>query len=170
MTNKMKLLIGLLVLGIVLLGGGMVFLFLPRHQTETRIILTTSPGSYLFNSQNESSGVLLQTVKMEKSVSDKYFGSIHPEIDSVNTGDPILIVSGTVQNNHPANTWINMYAIGYDAAGKQVALTLDASNLVGLILLNLKSGETGTFTLHLNYTENVKSIRIFASNYDQVPP
>ena len=170
MTNKMKLLIGLLVLGGLLLGGGLMFLLLSPHPTVIKVTLTPTTGAYLFNSQNESSEVLLKSVAIEKSVSDKqYFSPWYPS-HTVNEGEAIFIVSGSIQNNHPANKWINMYAGGYDKTGKQVAWTLDASNILGQILLNLETGETGEFTLHLNPAENIKSITIFASNYPIPPP
>ena len=91
-------------------------------------------------------------------------------INTINIGDPILIVSGSIQNNHQENKEIMMYADGYDKAGKQVAWTLDASSIAGQIGLHLETGETGTFTLHLNFAENIKSIRIFGNNYSQIPP
>ena len=73
MTNKMKLLIGLLVVGIALLVGGSIFLLLSPHQAVTKITLAPSPGSYLLDSENEPSEVLLQTVQMNKGISDKKY-------------------------------------------------------------------------------------------------
>jgi hypothetical protein len=169
MTKRMKLLIGLLVLGIVLLGSGLVFLLLSPHQTEIKVTLTPAPGTYLFNSQNESSKVLLKSVQIEKSISDKdYFGVGLAE--TINAGEPLLIVSGTVQNNNPTNKEIMMYAVGYDKTGKQVSWTHDASSIVGQIGFHLETGETAEFTLHLNFAENIKAINIFANNYSQIPP
>jgi hypothetical protein len=170
MTNKMKLLIGLLVLGVLLLGGGLVFLLLAPHQTEIKVTLTPATGAYLFNSQNESSEVLLKSVAIEKSVSDKqYFSPWYP-LHTVNEGESIFVVSGSIQNNHQENKEIAMYAEGYDETGKQVAWTLDAAHIAGQIGLHLETGATGEFTLHLNSTQNIKSIRIFASNYPRTPP
>ncbi len=40
----------------------------------------------------------------------------------------------------------------------------------GDIVIHLETGETSEFILHLNFTENVKSIRIYASNYSVPPP
>ena len=170
MTNRMKLLIGLLVLGVLLLGGGLMFLLLSPHPTEIKVTLTPATGAYLFNSQNESSEVLLKSVAIEKSVSDKqYFSPWYP-LHTVNAGESVLVVSGTVQNNHPTNKEIMMYAEGYDVTGKQIAWTHDASSIVGQIGFRLESEETGMFTIHLNFDENIKSIRIYASNYNQIPP
>ena len=63
-----------------------------------------------------------------------------------------------------------MSAEGYDAAGEQVAWTVDAAHLVGVIGLHLENGETGQFTLHLNRADNVRSIRIFAGTSPITPP
>jgi hypothetical protein len=166
--NKMKLLIGLLVVGIVLLGGGLVFLLRSPHQVATEVTLTSSPGTYLTNAKDESSEVLLQAVQINKGVSDKQYTSVnlnHP----INQGKDILEINGTIQNNSLINKFITLYAEGYDTKGKQVVWTLDG-NIQGYLVIHLETGETGEFTLHLNFTENVKSIRLFASNSSVPPP
>lgn len=166
--NKMKLLIGLLVVGIALLVGGSLFLLLSPHQAVTKITLAPSLGSYLLDSENEPSEVLLQTVQMNKGISDKQYNSVnlnHP----INVGKDILEINGTIQNNDQINKYITLYAEGYDTKGKQVVWTLDAY-IQGYIVIHLETGETSEFTLHLNFTENVKSIRIYASNYGVPPP
>ena len=166
--NKMKLLIGLLVVGIVLLGGGLAFLLRSPHQVATEVTLTPSSGSYLANAKDESSEVLLQAVQINKGISDKQYTSVnlnHP----IKAGKDILEISGTVQNNSLINKFITLYAAGYDTKGKQVVWTLDG-NIQGYLVIHLETGETGEFTLHLNFTENVKSIRLFASNSSVPPP
>jgi hypothetical protein len=168
MTNKMKLLIGLLVLGLVLLGAGLVFLLISSPQTTIKITLTPSPGNYLFDSQNEPSEVLLQTAQIEKSVSNVGITSTGSTI-AINEGGPIWVISGNIQNNHPTTQTISMYADGYDAKGKQIVWTFDA-HIVGQREIQLENGETGAYVLTLNYSGNIKSIRIYANNYDQVPP
>lgn len=138
--------------------------------TETQIEVSPSPGIYLSNSQNISSEVLLKDVQINKSVSDKkYFSPWYPS-RTVNTGESILIVTGHIQNKHVDNKEIAMYAEGYDETGKQVAWTLDIAHIAGQIGLHLENDETGTFILHLNIAENIKSIRIFANNYNVPPP
>ena len=167
MTNKMKMLIGLLVLGIALLGVGVVFL--TRAPQPMKVKLTPAAGIYLYTAKSDSSKVLLKTVKIEKNIADKqYFGVWGAK--TINTGDPLLILSGTVQNNHATYKEIIMYAEGYDKTGKQIAWTYDASGIVGQIGLHLETGEIGTFTIHLNFDENITSIRIFADNYAVTPP
>ena len=168
MTNKMKLLIGLLVLGIALLVGGSVFLLLSSQPTVREIMLTPSPGNYLFDSQNEPSEVLFQTVQIEKSISNVGIISTGSAI-AINEGGPIWVISGNIQNNHPTTQAIDMHADGYDAKGKQVAWTFDA-HIVGQREIQLENGETGAYILILNYSGNVKSFRIYASNSSVPPP
>ena len=88
----------------------------------------------------------------------------------INAGESILIVSGIVQNNHPTNKEIMMYAEGRDKTGRQVSWTLDASSIAGQIGFHLETGETDTFTIHLSFNESIKSIRILGNNYSQMPP
>jgi hypothetical protein len=168
MTNKLKLLIGLLALGLILVGGSTWFLLNPAK--ELKIGVSPAPGSYLLNSFSESSEVLLKDIRINTEISDKQYEMLWalgaPE---VNSGDYILVVSGTIQNEHPTYNKITMHAEGYDKTGKQVAWTLDAGSIMGQIGLHLEKGETGEFTVHLNFSEDIKSVRIFASNYPFTP-
>jgi hypothetical protein len=166
MTNKMKMLIGLLVLGVALLSAGVVFL--TRAPQPMKVTLTPSPGNYLFDSQNEPSEVLLQTVQIEKSVSNVGITLTGSAI-AINEGGPIWVISGNIQNNHPTTQAIDMHADGYDAKGKQVAWTFDA-HIVGQREIQLENGETSAYVLTLNYSGNIKSIRIFGNNYAVTPP
>ncbi len=76
---------------------------------------------------------------------------------------------GTVQNNGP-NPEITIYANGLDATGNQVVWTLDRSSIAGRIGLHFKKGDSGEFTLHLNYSGDIKSIHVFADTYQTAPP
>ena len=108
--------------------------------------------------------------QIEITSSDKqYFSPRYPP-HTVDAGEYILKVSGTIQNKHEENDEIDMWAEGYDETGKEVAWTLDAAHLPGHIELHLENGETGQFALHLNMADNIKSIRIFANNYPITPP
>jgi hypothetical protein len=170
MTNKVKLLIGLLTLGMVLIGGGAWFISNPLHEKELEIAIMPAPGNFLSNANNESSEVLLKSIQIKKSASDKEFVQLWPQLHTVETGETILVINGSIQNKHQENKEIAMYAEGYDKTGKQVAWTLDAAHIAGQIGLHLENGETGEFTLHLNFSKSVNSIRIYASNYPFTPP
>jgi hypothetical protein len=135
------------------------------------ISISPSPGSYLTNSENVSSEVLLMDVEIIHGFSDKEYEYYKdPAVTTVNAGEPILVVIGRIQNEHQQNKEIMLYAEGYDKNGKQVALTIDTPFLGGQIGLHLEYYQVGYFALHLNTAENVKSIRIFANNYNQTPP
>jgi hypothetical protein len=136
----------------------------------TAVSVSPSPGAYLANSENVSSRVLLTDVQVNQGISDKQYISPWYPAHKVNSGDPVLVVSGSIQNQHQENKEIAMYAEGYDAAGKQVAWTLDAAHIAGQIGLHLEKEATGRFTLHLNLAEDMRSIRIFANNYSITPP
>ena len=113
---------------------------------------------------------MLRAVHINKNFSDKQYVSPWYPVHTINVGEFILEVSGSIQNNHMQYKEIAMYAEGYDEMGKQVAWTLDAAHIAGQIGLHLENGETGEFTLHLNFSKNTKSIRIFENNYSVTPP
>jgi len=50
----------------------------------------------------------------------------------INPGDPILIVTGEIENESGDGPHVNIWAEGYDSQGNQVAWTLDSANISGL--------------------------------------
>ena len=136
----------------------------------TSISILPPVGSYITNSQNVSSEVLLKDVQVNKVISNKQYISPWYPPGTVSVGESILIVSGSIQNKHQENKEIAMYAEGYDDNGKQVSWTLDATHIIGQIGLHLENEEVSQFILHLNMVENIRSIRIFANNYSVTPP
>jgi hypothetical protein len=143
---------------------------MPDSTTGAEIKVEPAPGSYLSNSFNESSEIILKDVQIKTDICDKeYFSPWYPSYRA-KRGDPCLVVSGHIQNRHEENCEIAMYAEGYNEAGKQVAWTLDAAHIAGQIGLHLEHEETGEFTLHLNLSEGIRTIRIYANNYSVTPP
>ncbi len=143
------------------------------RSAETTVLggldVTPSRGEILLNSDNKSTEIVLKNVQIDKVLSDKqYFSPWYPP-NTVKQGEYIIVASGSVQNNGP-NPEITVYANGFDSSGKQVAWTLDQSSLAGRIGLHLQKGESGEFTLHLNYSGEIKSIQVFADTYQTTPP
>jgi hypothetical protein len=142
----------------------------PTLDQDSTITIMDAPGSILKNNQNLPSEVLLQTVEINKGVSDKHYSGSQWVNTVINPGDPVFLVAGVVQNLHPVNKYIAIWALGYDGQGNQMAGSVDCSYICGQILLQGGTGETGEFTLHLNYVENMKTVRIFAITYAAPPP
>ena len=70
---------------------------------------------------DEPTEVFLINVQVEQSISyEEYFPAWYPG-DKVDVGESILVVSGTIRNEHTENTYISMFANGYDGEGEQVA-------------------------------------------------
>ena len=133
--------------------------------TGAEIIVEPALGSYIGNSL-----IILKDIQIKTDICDrKYFSPWYPS-NGLEKGDPCLVVSGHIQNRHKGKSNIAMYAEGYDEAGEQVAWTLDAAHLPGRIQLGLEYGETGAFTLHLNVSEDIRTILIFAGAYEFPPP
>jgi len=127
-----------------------------------KIAIQPEPGSYLGTPDGELSKVLLQDVQIRKGVCDKDYFS--PWFPSAKKGDPCLVVSGHVQNQDKDKFHIGMSALGYDETGEAVAGTLDAAHIAGAIGLYLEYEETGEFTMHLNFSDNISTVRIFAQS------
>jgi hypothetical protein len=171
MTNKMKILIGLLVLGVILLVGGVCLLFKPVQRIVlSEIAVLPAQNSFLDDFNNIPSTILLKNVQVSISTADRQYYTIaldpsHP----IEPGETILLVNVIVQNTHQEYKIIGISAMGYDASGEQVAWTLD-DPLHAQFLSQLEYGETGEFNLHMNLSKNTKLVRIFGSNYKYLVP
>jgi hypothetical protein len=142
---------------------------LPIGCAINEIEILPAAGNYLCDTHNEPLEVFLIDVQVEQSISDEeYFPAWYPG-DKVDVGESILVVSGTIRNEHTENAYISMFANGYNGEGEQVAWTLDSAHISGQILLKFENGETCEFTIHLNMAEDMKTIRIFVDSYN-VPP
>ena len=168
MTNKMKLYTGLLVLGLAMVGAGLWFLLKPATVETFSMAVSPPPGNYLLNSQNVSSQILLKNVQIEQTVSDKEYFQSSPK-NTIKPGDPILSVALTITNNHPTYKIIGISAVGYDASGVQVAHTLD-DVVHRMARTQLGYQETGNITVHMNFTNNVKLIKLFGNTFQYPPP
>jgi len=141
--------------------------------TLSSISISPSVGSYLTNLQDKSSEVLLKSIQMNKGIcNEQYFSPYYPTPShTVSLGDPIIVVKGAIQNQHKENTWIDIWAEGYNETGEQVCWTLDADPHPWYhIILRLETEETSEFTMHMNYSEDISSIHVYASNYPVPPP
>ncbi|MDD5703421.1 MAG: hypothetical protein PHU23_15410 [Dehalococcoidales bacterium] len=133
--------------------------------TSTEIEVSSSIGIPLKVSQKVS-GVLLKDIQIFQGTSDEYYMSpVSPSV-LVYPNDPILVITGIIQNIDNKNTYINLNALGYNEAGETVAWTFYKYNSIyGKNQFILESGETCEISLHLNFPENIKSIIISANSF-----
>jgi hypothetical protein len=138
------------------------------NQFLTKLNIKTGPGlgDYLVDSFDRYSGVILEDIEV-----DKYYAYKDVIISRavVKKGDPILVIIGGILNKHQDYPWVLMWATGYDTYGKEIAWTYDSTG-PGAIHLKVELDETSRFTLHMNYSENVESIHIYAQTLNIHPP
>lgn len=173
MRKKLTILIGLLIIAFALLGTSAWFLA-NRSRTGNvevamDIAVVPGPGSILTTSNGELSKILLENIRIEKTVSDQQYDQLNPSNHPIKPGDPILTVTLSIQNTHPEYKIIGINASGYDSSGVQVAHTLD-DILHGMAWTQLEYQEIGEITLHLNFSNNIKLIKIFGNNYQYPVP
>ena len=172
MTGKMKLYLVLLVVGLAMIGGGVWFMFRPAPtdtvSSDLEITVTPGPGSYLTNSQNVSTEVLLKNFQLEQTVSDQQYIQL-PPTQAIEPGEAIMLLTLNIQNMHPEYKIIGVSAAGYDASGEQVAWTLD-DFLHRMAWTQLDYQESGEIAVHLNFSSDIKSITIFGNAYQYAPP
>jgi hypothetical protein len=172
MSKKLIIISSLLVIAFALLATGAWLLANRPHSGNAEgameIAVVPGPGSVLPNSNGELSKILLESVKIEEIVFDKQYDQIIPN-HTIKPGDPMLSLTLTIQNTHPEYKIVGISAVGYDSSGVQVAITLD-DILHGMAWTQLEYQETGEVTLHLNFSKNIKSIKIFGNVYQYPIP
>jgi len=148
----------------LLCTGGCLRAEAPAPVTELEARVEPAPGSYLQNMHGTVSGVALLDVTVTRVVCD-------PDWHDVDAGDPCLVVSGHIRNEDSEKTLVSMFARGYDAAGEQVAWTLDSRGRIpGLVELHVDYGETREFVIHLNAPDGVQTIRVYSTSYEGLEP
>jgi hypothetical protein len=127
-------------------------------------------GAYVpTNSEGATSELLLLAVQVEETPSNREY-HCHETDETIHPGDPVLVVTGTLQNRHRTYPHIYMHADGYNAAGEQVAWTLEGAGLPGQVQCCIEPGQTGEFTMHLNPAADLATICIYAGVSPIVPP
>ena len=172
MSRRLITLLSLLIIVLALLGTSAWLLAnrSPSGNAETaiEIAVVPGPGSMLTTPNGEFSKILLEDVQIERTVSDKQYDQLIPN-NPIKPGDPILLLTLTIQNTHPEYKIVGISAVGYDALGAQVARTLD-DVLHAMAWTQLEYQQIGEITLHLNFPKNIKSIKIFGNNYQYPVP
>ena len=171
MNRRLITLLSLLIIALALLGSG-AWLLANRSssghaETAIEIAVVPGPGSMLTTPNGGLSKVLLESFQIEATASDQQY-DFFPN-NPVKPGDPILLLTLTIQNTHPEYKIVGISAVGYDASGAQVARTLD-DFLHAKAWTELGYQEIGEITLHLSFSKNIKSIKIFGNNYQYPVP
>ena len=129
------------------------------------------PGEYLTCPDQESSGILLESVDVESIISDEqYTNSAVGLNQQVEPGDLIVVIDGVIENRGADGPYVAIWAEGHDAQGNVVCWTLDAAHVCGQSQVQVDRGKVNSFTLHLNFAETLRAIEIHACAYSEPPP
>lgn len=145
---------------------------------EINVIPT--PGSDLRDSENAPIGVTLQTVNLAQGVTDRQYQYISHEKDllyrpitktvTLDVGTTIWVLSGTVSNEQETGKDIVLYAQGLHGGGELVSWTLDAADVPGQVRLHVEPSRTANFTLHMYYSSESMTIRIYGTSENATSP
>jgi len=130
------------------------------------VILEPTPGSYLERGNGEQSPVKLIDANVSVGICQRPYG-IMDSRDMLHIGDPCLLVAGRVENHHEEESEVILHAYGYDEDGDIVARILDSYCLPGALGLDVDPGEKGDFLLHMNPSERLRTIRLYASIFEE---
>jgi len=149
--------------------SGLHYMFDIDFNTGALLNVVPGAGGKLLDSQGQPTDITLEYVHVDQVFADRqYFSPWYPE-HTVEAGQFIIELKGSLKNDGSLPE-IAMYAEGYDEAGNQTAWTLDESHIAGQIGLRVETGQSGKFTLHLNYSQSTRVIRLTANAYAVTPP
>jgi len=136
---------------------------------KTDILVEPEPGNYLTGYWNESTPLMLTDVSVTLRPCDRNYKThfMYPGID-LKVGDPCLVVAGHVENHGDKVLAIGMFARGYDESGLWVSETLDNDGIQGSIMFDIEPGQTREFLLHMNPSDEVRSIRVSGGGKDRL--
>ncbi len=130
------------------------------------VVLEPAAGSYLDRGEGEQSPVKLVDAEVSVGICQRPYGTVRSG-DMLHIGDPVLLVTGRIENQHEEAEEVTLRADGYDENGDIVSGTLDSDRISGVLGLDVEPGETGEFVLHMNPSERLRTIRLFGSVYEE---
>jgi hypothetical protein len=141
----------------------------PGPVVQVDLPVEPEAGSYLTGYWNESTPIMLTDVSVTLRPCDRDYKThfMYPGVD-LEAGDPCLVVSGLVENHGDEVLKIGMFAYGYDENGVWVSETLDNDGIRGSIMFDIEPGQTREFLLHMNPSDEVRSIRVSGGSTDRV--
>jgi hypothetical protein len=85
-------------------------------------------------------------------------------------GEPCFLLKGTIRNGYDEGSWVAYHATGYEDSGNTVSYTLDEGPLTGLAQVYIAGKSAESFTLHMNWSDNVSIIKIRSQKSDVMFP
>jgi len=157
MKNRLGLIIsGCLFLVILLLVTG-CHADNPTSPVTTDIRITVLPCT-----DDSEGNIRFEDVTITKGTLDEDYMVVRTIAIPHESGDPCFLISGKIKNNSSTRYWVAHHAYGYDEDGNEVAFTLDAGPIVGIAQVGIEPNETENFSLHLSWSENATSFKVFS--------
>ncbi len=143
----------------------------PDAPALSPISIQPAVGQFLFGDSN-SRGIVLKAVAVRPAVLDKDYVDIRPPGTIVKKGESCLLITGQVESQLEQDKYMTMVARGYNSVGEQVAHSLDAGPIYGVISVFLPAKGLDGFIIHLNAAPDVVKIKLDPSDqlYDIPPP
>jgi hypothetical protein len=142
--------------------------FVIYSQRTTRAVPSPSPTNISvtveYPSDDSEGKIRIYDVTVVASTLDRNYFTTEYE-----AGGPCFLLSAIIANDYDENYWVYYSAHGYDSAGNQVSVTLEAGPRVGVDMVYIYAGSAEYITLHLTWTDNVTSI-VFSSQMSSIMP
>jgi hypothetical protein len=120
-------------------------------------------GGYL------AEGILLNEITVITSSLDRPIFSPQNR-EHYYAGDPCILIIGEAINSTTEDSYVDLFADGFDTNGNQVCWTISSGTIMGHVQTYVPSGKSNIFQLTLNWAENVQLIDVHASVYDRMIP
>ncbi len=130
----------------------------PGTEAKPEILIEPAPGSYLCTSHGDVTKIMLEEATVTLGVCDENVGDLK-------AGDTCILVSGRITSHDPESWVVALWARGSDQDGLKVAGTQESFMIPGRTGVEAAYGETVEFVIHLNATDAVEKIRLFAQSH-----
>jgi hypothetical protein len=77
-------------------------------------------------------------------------------------GDPCYLITGQIKNNSSTRYWVAHRAYGYDKNGNEVSFPLGATPFLGIAQIGIEPYSSENFTLHVSWSDNTTSFKVFS--------
>jgi hypothetical protein len=119
---------------------------------------------------DDTAGISLENVILTKGIIDKDYMVLRDISVPHGIGAPCYLITGRIRNNSSTLYWVAHHSDGYDKNGNEISFTMDTGPIVGVAQVEVPAHSSATFTLHLTWSDNVTSYKLFYQKSEMMFP
>jgi hypothetical protein len=122
-----------------------------------KLVVTVEPC--LGDSEGDIS---FENVTAKKCILDRDYSYFSSAVKH-GAGDPCFLISGNISNRSDKRYWVAVFAVSIDDMSYTGPRTLDSGPIIGIAQIGIEGKSSESFTLHLSWSENASSFKVFSA-------